>query len=135
VLGREARIFGYEVDGIDYTMTLGLPFPAEDAALDGELTIVALSPATALAHATGPGDADSFIGAADAAELAAIVHGSTAPDVLERVSRGNGCLAEYRRGRGCVVNAASCEWVAGLIARDPQVETVTRRLLTAPWPR
>lgn len=134
VLGRDARIFGYEVDGIDYTMTGGLPFPAEGAALEGELTIVALSPATALAHATGPEDADAFIGTADAAELAAIVHGSAAPEAVALASRGNGCLAEYRRGRGRIVNAASCEWVAGLIARDRQVEMVTRRLLTAPWP-
>jgi hypothetical protein len=135
VLGRDSRIFGYEVDGIDYVMTGGLPYPAAGAALEGELTIVALSPATALAHATGPGDADTFIGTGDAAEVAAIIHSSTAPEVLDLVSRGNGCLADYRRGRGRVVNAASCEWVAGLIARDPQVETVTRRLLSGAWPR
>ena len=135
VLGRDARIFAYEVDGIDHVMTEGLPFPAPGVALDGPLTLIALSPATTLAHATGPQDADAFIGTADLAELAAMVHGSTAPDVLARTSRGNGCLAEYRRGRGMVVNAASCEWVAGLIARDGAVETVTRRLLTGDWPR
>jgi hypothetical protein len=42
-------------------------------------------------------------------------------------------MAEYRRGKGAVFNAASCEWVAGLIARDPAVEEVTRRVLTGPW--
>jgi hypothetical protein len=134
VLGRDATIFGYEVDGIDHVMTHGLPFPAPDAALDGDLTIIALSPATTLAHATGPQDADAFIGTADAEEVATMVYGALTPETLGRASRGNGCLAEYRRGAGRVINAASCEWVAGLIARDGQVEAVTRRLLTDPWP-
>jgi hypothetical protein len=133
VLGRDATVFGYEVDGIDYTMTHGLPFPA-DPNLDGELTIVALSPATTLAHATGPEDADAFIGTADAEEVAATIYGALTPEALARASHGNGCLADYRRGRGRIVNAGSCEWVAGLIAGDPQVETVTRRLLTGDWP-
>jgi hypothetical protein len=42
-------------------------------------------------------------------------------------------MAEYRRGQGAVFNAASCEWVAGLIARDAPVERVTRRVLTGAW--
>jgi hypothetical protein len=134
VLGRDATIFGYEVDGIDHTMTHGLPFPA-DPNLDGDLTIVALSPATTLAHSTGPDDADPFIGTADAEEVAATVYGALTPETLARASHGNGCLVDYARGAGRIVNAASCEWVAGLIARDPQVETVTRRLLTGDWPR
>lgn len=133
VLGRDAQVFAYEVDGVDHTMTHGLPF-ATDPALRDALTIVALSPATTLAHATGPEDADGFIGTADAEEVAEIVHGGLTPETLGRASRGNGCLAEYRRGRGRVVNVASCEWVVGLIARDAQVETVTRRLLTERWP-
>jgi hypothetical protein len=133
VLGASARIFGYEVDGIDYTMTHGLPFPAAGTGLEGDLTIVALSPATTLAHSTGPEDADRFIGTEDAEEVAARVYGSTDAEALGRASRGNGCMAEYRRGKGAVFNAASCEWVAGLIAREPVVEDVTRRILTGPW--
>lgn len=133
ILGTDARVFGYEVDGIDYTMTRGLPFPATETGLAGDLTIVALSPATTLAHATGPDDADAFIGTADAEDLAWRVFGSTDPDALGRASRGNGCIADYRRGKGAVFNAASCEWVAGLIAADEPVEAVTRRVLLGPW--
>lgn len=134
VLGRDACIFGYEVDGIDYTMQHGLPFAADGTGLQGDLTIVGLSPATTLAHSTGPDDADAFIGTADAEELARFVHRTTDPATVARASRGNGMMAEYRRGGGSVFNAGSCEWVAGLIARDPQVEQVTRALLCAPWP-
>lgn len=133
VLGRDSRIFGYEVDGIDYTLTQGLPFAAEGTGLQGPLTIVGLSPATTLAHATGAHDADAFIGTLDAEELAATIYGGLTPETLARATRGNGAMAEYRRGKGAVFNAGSCEWVAGLIARDKAVETVTRNILTGVW--
>ena len=47
VLGAAAKIFGYEVDGVDCGMKHGLPF-AEDGGLRGALDIVGLSPATTL---------------------------------------------------------------------------------------
>lgn len=133
LLGAGARIFGYEVDGIDYTMTHGLPHAASGAGLAGDLTIVALSPATTMAHATGPDDVDPFIGTADAEEVAAKIYGGTDAAAVGRASRGNGCIAEYRRGKGAVFNAASCEWVAGLIAQDGPVQDVTRRVLCGHW--
>ena len=133
VLGGAAKIFGYEVDGIDYEIRQGLPYPAAGTGLEGDLTIIGLSLATTLAHATGPEDADHFIGTYDAEALAEVLHGGVTPDTVDRVSRGNGCLVEYRRGKGAVVNAGSCEWVAGLIARDKAVEHVTRTVLTGRW--
>ena len=133
VLGATAKIFGYEVDGIDYTMTHGLPFAAEGVGLAGGLTIIGLSPATTLAHSTGPQDEDNFIGRLDAEEVALVVYGAVTPETLGRASRGNGCMVEYRRGLGAVYNAGSCEWVAGLIAGDMVVERVTRRVLRGVW--
>ena len=133
VLGAASKIFAYEVDGIDYTMTHGLPYPAENTGLQGDLTIVGLSPATTLSHSTGPHDADRFIGTLDAEEVAQVIYGEITPETLDRASHGNGCMAEYRRGRGAVFNAASCEWVAGLIARERPVEQVTRNVLLGAW--
>ena len=133
VLGAASKIFGYEVDGIDYTMTHGLPFAAEGAGLQGDLTIIGLSPATTLSHSTGPQDRDSFIGFLDAEEVAQQVYGRVDAETLGRAARGNGCMAEYRRGKGAVFNAGSCEWVAGLIANERPVESVTRRVLTGAW--
>ncbi len=133
VLGRDSRIFAYEVDGIDYTMDQGLPYAAVGTGLEGDLTIVALSPATTLSHSTGAHDADPFIGTLDAEEVALNVYGEVTPETVGRASRGNGCIAEYRRGKGAVFNAASCEWVAGLIKHDAPVERVTRRVLTDAW--
>ncbi len=133
VLGAGSKIFGYEVDGIDYTMTHGLPFAAEGAGLLGNLTIIGLSPATSLSHSTGPQDADPFIGRLDAEEVARKVYGRLDGETFGRASRGNGCMAQYRRGKGAVFNAGSCEWVAGLIARERPVEQVTRNVLLAKW--
>jgi hypothetical protein len=76
VLGAASKIFGYEVDGIDYEIRKGLPYPAPDAGLEGELTIVCLSPATTLSHHTGPHDMDHFIGHLDAEEVASVVYGA-----------------------------------------------------------
>ncbi|MCX7889462.1 MAG: hypothetical protein N2422_06975 [Rhodobacteraceae bacterium] len=133
VLGAASKVFGYEVDGIDYEMRKGLPHPAPGSGLEGELVIVGLSPATTLAHSTGPHDEDRFIGRYDAEEVARIVYGRVDDETMGLASRGNGCMAEYRRGRGAVFNAGSCEWVAGLIARERQVEQVTRNILLGDW--
>lgn len=133
VLGAASKIFGYEVDGIDYEIRHGLPHAAPDTGLEGELTIVGLSPATTLAHHTGRHDMDFFICTLDAEEVAQNVYGEVTPETLGLASRGNGCMAEYRRGRGAVFNAASCEWVAGLIARERPVEVVTRNVLLGHW--
>jgi hypothetical protein len=132
VLGASSTIFGYEVDGVDYTVTHGLPY-ATEAALRGELTIIAMSPATTLAHFSAGHEADAFIGTADAEEVAEVVYGGVTPETLARASHGNGMIAEYKRGKGAVLNAGSCEWVAGLIKNDPVVESVTLRILTGPW--
>ena len=51
------------------------------------------------------------------------------PSIVERYKRGSGMIALFERGEGCVLTVGSCEWVAGLIDRDPQVEQVTRNIL------
>ncbi|KAF0117020.1 MAG: hypothetical protein FD150_110 [Rhodobacteraceae bacterium] len=133
VLGAASNIFGYEVDGIDYEIRNGLPYAAPDTGLEGDLTIVGLSPATTLAHHTGRHDMDYFIGTLDAEEVAKTIYGEVTSETLGLASRGNGSMAEYRRGRGAVFNAGSCEWVAGLIARERPVEVVTKNILLGEW--
>ena len=133
VLGASARIFGYEVDGIDYVMIHGLPFAAERVGLAASLDIIGLSPATTLSHHTGPADRDLFIGHLDVEEVAKVIYGAASPENLGRAARGNGCMAEYRRGKGAVFNAGSCEWVNWLIQREPTVERVTRNVLLGGW--
>ncbi len=130
VLGASARVFGYEVDGLDYVFRRGLPYPSrEDGAPEG-IEILALSPATAIEPHYDQGNAQLFIGDADVRFLAEMLHGAATPEAVDRVSRGSGMIAEYRRGAGSVFNAGSCEWVAGLIAGDRQIERITRNVIT-----
>ena len=123
VLGAEARIFGYEVDGVDYEIRRGLPYAVDAPGVE----ILALSPATLLETSPDPAP---FIGQNDAREVAEDLFGEVTEETLARVSRGAGMIGHYRRGAGDVLNAASCNWVAGLIARDPLVERVTANILT-----
>ena len=122
VLGAEARIFGYEVDGLEYEIRHGLPYPVDAEGVE----ILALSPATTVETSTDP---DPFIGLGDIQAVAQGLYGEVTPETLDRVSRGAGMIAHYRRGEGEVLNAASCNWVAGLIAGDPLVERVTKNVL------
>ena len=69
----------------------------------------------------------------DVEETARVIYGAVDEETLGRAARGNGCMAEYRRGAGAVFNAGSCEWVNGLIMREPAVERVTRNVLTGGW--
>jgi hypothetical protein len=131
-LGASARIFGYEVDGVELGLRHGLPF-ADDPALKGALEIVGMSPATTLSHHTSAADRDLFIGHLDAEDTARMIYGEVNEETMGRASRGNGCMAEYRRGRGAVFNAGSCEWVNGLIVGEPTVERVTRNVILGVW--
>ena len=110
------------------TITLASPL-----SITSDLTIVGLAPATTLSHSADANDRDAFIGSEDAEELAMSLFGRVDEETLARVTHGNGAMADYRRGKGAVFNAGSCEWVAGLIARDPAVEQVTRNVLTGDW--
>ncbi len=92
-----------------------------------------MSPATTLSHDTGPHDRDLFIGRLDVEDVAQVIYGEITPETLGRAGRGNGCMAEYKRGNGVVYNAGSCEWVNGLIQREPTVERVTRNVLLGEW--
>ncbi|MCB1417215.1 MAG: hypothetical protein KDJ64_12475, partial [Nitratireductor sp.] len=70
-----------------------------------------------------------YIGSDDAAFKAKVLHGEITPRTLDASSRGNGMIISWRRGRGEIFTAATCEWVAGLIRGDSQVEQVTRNVL------
>ena len=129
VLGAAARIFGYEVDAVDYVVKNGLPFPTRADGAPAGIEILGLGLATLLEENHGHHGTDLFIGDEDAAFFAEALHGMQGPEAIQQIKRGAGMIACYRRGPGEVFNGGSCEWVAGLIARDPQVERVTRNVL------
>ncbi len=128
VLGAESQIFGYEVDGLDYLIKDGLPFATGSDGSPANLLILAMGLSTVF-EADYDNGTMLFIGSTDAEFMAEAIHGEVTPALVDRYKRGSGMIAIFERGDGCVVNAGSCEWVAGLIDHDPQVELVTRNIL------
>jgi len=129
VLGAKSRIFGYEVDGLEYRFEDGLPYPTCTDGAVSEIEILGMGLATNIEADHGVWGETLYIGTADAAFKAQSLFGEVTRDSLDRSKRGNGVMISWKRGQGEVFNAATCEWVAGLLRGDPQVEQVTCNVL------
>lgn len=129
VFGAAASIFGYEVDGLDYTFRDGLPYPTGRDGASTDIAILAMAPAV-LAEGDCHGDGfRNYIGDSDLRGLVKLITGSIDPPALARYRYGSGMLVAMGSGRGEVVTAASCEWVMGLKRNDPATEQITRNVL------
>lgn len=129
VLGAGSRIFGYEVDGLDYVIRDGLPYPAGADADLADLEILALGLATNFEADHGIWGETLFIGDGDGRWKAKALYGEVTAETLDKVARGCGMMISWRKGKGEVFTAATCEWVMGLSRGDFQVEQVTRNVL------
>lgn len=129
VLGARSRIFGYEVDGLDYRFEDGLPYPTCTDGAVPEIEILAMGLATNIEADHGIWGETPYIGSADAAFKAQVLFGAVTPETLDACKRGNGMIISWPRGKGEIFTAATCEWVAGLIRQDRQVEQITRNVL------
>jgi len=130
VLGAQSRIFGYEVDGLDYIIKNGLPFPAEGEQVPTGLEILGLGLASNREVARGVKSETLFLGDEDCEMHAQILYGEVTPETVALAGRGSGMIVSFMKGRGEVFHAGSVEWVAGLIRKDAQVERVTRNVLS-----
>ncbi len=129
VLGAGSRVFGYEVDGLDYCFEDGLPYPTCTDGAVPEIEILAMGLATNIEDDHGVWGETLYIGSADAAFKAQTLLGEVTAQTLDACKRGNGMIISWKRGKGEIFTAATCEWVAGLIRRDPQIEQITRNVL------
>jgi hypothetical protein len=129
VLGARSRVFAYEVDGLDYVIRDGLPYPSDAEQVPDGLEILALGLASNQEVARGVDPATLFLGSEDCELHARILYGEVTPQTLALAGRGSGMIVSFSRGAGEVFHAGSVEWVAGLLRRDPQVERVTRNVL------
>jgi hypothetical protein len=128
-LGAGAKVFGYEVDGCDYTFRNGLPYATGTDGAPIDLEILAMGVATtAEADHRNPGSV-FFIGDLDARAIAYQRTRRTDEAAVDEARRGSGMVAYFERGRGSVFNAGTCEWVGGLIEHDPFVEQLTKNVL------
>lgn len=129
VLGRDSRIYGYEVDGLDYVIEDGLPYPTHTDGAPQSLVILGMGMGTNAEADHQIWGETLYIGDGGAIWKAQALFGRTDPDTLESVTRGNGMMVHFHKGKGEVFTAATCEWVMGLTRRDPQVEQITRNVL------
>jgi hypothetical protein len=129
VLGAQSRIFAYEVDGLDYVIRDGLPYPSGAEQVPEGLEILALGLASNREVARGVDPGKLFLGSEDCELHARILYGEVTAQTMDLAGRGSGMIVSFKRGRGEVFHAGSVEWVAGLLRRDAQVERVTRNVL------
>ena len=129
LLGADSHVFGYEVDGLDHVIRNGLPEATGAEGAPEGIEILAVGLSSLIEENRDLPVADQFLTDADARFAAQTLVGDDSPAGVERVKRGNGMIVNFRRGRGEVFHAGSCEWVAGLLRRDPLVERVTRNVI------
>lgn len=128
VFGSESMIFGYEVDGLDYTVRHGLPYPTGDDGAPRGIEILAMGLATLLEEDRGH-DVELAVYDADARFVAETLYGEATEETVDRVSRGSGMIVTMPKGRGEVFHAGTTNWISGLIKRDPFVERITKNVL------
>ncbi|MFP6743924.1 MAG: N,N-dimethylformamidase beta subunit family domain-containing protein, partial [Alphaproteobacteria bacterium] len=129
VFGGESTIFGYEVDGLDYTVRHGLPYPTGEDGAPDSIDILAMGLATLVEDHHGHEGVEQYLGDWDARFIAETMHGEATPETIDRVKRGSGMMVTMAKGRCEVFHAGTTNWVAGLIDHDPFVERITRNVL------
>ena len=128
VFGAEAQIFGYEVDGLDYTFRGGLPYPVASPGIPEGIEILAMAPAMlAEDEISGPGFR-YYVSDSDFEGVATLASDDVEA-ARDRYRYGSGMIVHMPKGQGEVFTAGTCEWVAGLDRRDPFTEAVTRNVL------
>ncbi|MEX0284408.1 MAG: N,N-dimethylformamidase beta subunit family domain-containing protein [Paracoccaceae bacterium] len=129
VLGAQSRVFGYEVDGLDYEIRNGVPVPLGTDGGTDDMHILAMGLASNIEDNHGVWGETLYIGSADAEWAAQALFGEVTEQTLDRARRGSGMIVHWPKGRGEVFTAATCEWVMGLSRRDRQIEQVTHNVL------
>ncbi|MGZ8762607.1 MAG: N,N-dimethylformamidase beta subunit family domain-containing protein [Acidimicrobiia bacterium] len=129
LLGADATVVGYECDGCDFTMVDGRPEPTGVGGTPRSFEILATAPAASF-------DRESSmrpVRAGDRSELefnAFCVLGDDSPEAQTKLAAGHAVLGTYRGpGGGTTVTTGCTDWTYGLVARDPDVERITRNVL------
>lgn len=122
-------IAAFELDGVEYTFRHGLPYPTYEDGAPESLEIVAMALAVVGAEDRWGGRVPLGAPASEFDHLVESAYGDSPPPYLKDKRYGSGMIATFQKGAGQVFNAGSCEWVNGLIQRDPFTEIITRNVL------
>ncbi|MBW8299812.1 MAG: ThuA domain-containing protein [Hydrogenophaga sp.] len=130
LLGAESHIYGYEVDGLEYEIRYGRPYPTATSGAPAGLEILALGMASSVEENDVLAPENRFFGDEDGRFIAETLYGEASDENLEKVRYSNGMIVSFRKGEGEVFHAGTCEWVAGLLRSDAMVEKVTHNVLS-----
>ena len=130
VLGAGATVVGYECDGCAFTYRDGLPYPTGEDGTPATFEILGTCPTQHFTRESAPRPPKP----GEPSELeyiASRVFGTRDPAAIERIRHGHAMLGAYTNDAGAtVVTSGSTDWAHGLAARDPQIEQITRNVLT-----
>jgi len=129
ILGEDASIFAYEVDGLDYTFRHGLPYPTHEDGAPDSVEILAMGPAVYVEDEYAGEGFRYYLRDSGLANKAKRLSGSTSPEALQKHRYGSGMIVSMPRGKGEVFTAGSCEWVMGLARDEFYTQQVTRNVL------
>jgi hypothetical protein len=127
--GSSARIFGFEMDGLDYEFRDGLPYPKASGAIPAGLEILAMNVASPVETNHGHPSSRLFVGDTAVEGYAQRRYGSTAADRIEAARRGSGMIVSFKKGAGEVFHAGASEWVNGLRLQEAFTEAITRTVV------
>ena len=127
--GMSAKVFGYEVDGVDFTFRQGLPYPTGSDGAPENLEILAMNASGLEEEDHGNKGTVLYAADADVEFKVSEFFGQDTPDLRRENQYGAGQMAIFSRNNGTVFNAGSCEWVNGLRLREPFTEQITRNVL------
>ncbi|MBP1822954.1 hypothetical protein [Mycobacterium sp. OAE908] len=129
--GPPSCVGAFEMDGVDYTFSKGLPYPtgADGAPADLEIIAMALGVTGSRDRWNGTVPICEPIDDVDG-DIEAIFEGDP-PEYLREIEYSAGMIATFERGNGSVFCAGTTEWVNGLIHRDPFTHIITRNVLDA----
>jgi len=129
MFGDEANIFGYEVDGLDYTFIDGLPEPLGTDGAPPGLEILAMGWATSAEHGRIEDTYSFMLDDRDAQYRASLLAPDPSSESVRQHSRGTGMIVHFKKGKGQVFTAATTEWVRGLMLNDPYAVAITKNVL------
>jgi hypothetical protein len=130
VLGAGATVVGYECDGCVFTYRDGLPFPTGEDGTPSTFEILGTCPTQHFTRESAPRPPKP----GEPSELeyiASRLFGTRDPEAMERIRHGHAVLGAYTNASGAtVMTSGSTDWAHGLAGRDPQIEQITRNVLT-----
>jgi hypothetical protein len=130
VLGNESTVVGYECDGAAFTFRDGLPYPTFEDETPATFEILGLVPVQHFTRESAPRPPHPKE-PSELEYIAARVFDTRDEWAVEKIRHGHAMLGAYTNDAGAtVITSGSTDWAHGLDGRSPDIEQITRNVLT-----